>query len=132
MTDTPLNRQPGTASDERTIGQQLEQLRDKIFWGNVLAGVVASFVFYLLTLATGKIVEVFEKVSAGFTFATGVTVALFIALIGINIRQTYGHTKNKKAMGAQAFIILQVVFGIVGVSLVILMLTVAASAGASS
>ncbi|MDQ0869009.1 formate/nitrite transporter FocA (FNT family) [Arthrobacter sp. V1I9] len=111
------------AAQDRTNEELLKQLADKTFWGNVLAGVLASIVFFLLTQAWEEMQEVFVQVSGGFTFVTAGILVAFLALVGVNIWQTSRHTRDKKAMGNFAFIILQLVFAVVGVSLVILILT---------
>jgi uncharacterized membrane protein YhaH (DUF805 family) len=115
-----------------TNEELLKQLGNRTFWGNVLAGVLASVVFFLLTKAWEQMQEVFVQVSEGFTIWTAVVLVTFLALIGINIWQTSRHTRDKKAMGAWAFIILQMAFGLVGIALVILILRVSASTGTAT
>ncbi|NHW45937.1 hypothetical protein HAV21_03370 [Paenarthrobacter sp. MSM-2-10-13] len=115
-----------------TNEELLKQLGNRTFWGNVLAGVLASVVFFLLTKAWEEMQNVFVQVSEGFTIWTAVVLVTFLALIGVNIWQTSRHTREKKAMGTLAFIILQMAFGLVGIALVILILTVSASTGSST
>lgn len=127
MTDTtpPLARKTGkrAAGTLGTNRERVQQLANKTFWGNVLAGVVASVAFFVLTKVWDLLLGTSAQVFGGITAGAVVVMAAFLILLAVNVLQTARHTRDPKAMGKGAFLIWQVALGVVGVGMVILLLT---------
>lgn len=123
----PQDTDPAHEAETRLVmtDQQLQQLlRSKSFQGNVLAGVVASAVFFALTELSKYLFTIGVHVVSGLTAAGIGLIVAFLLLIAVNTYWTFRHTLDPKAMGNRAFFILQAILGIVGIGMIFALLTV--------